>query len=567
MSRRWDNRSTSACAALSRRVKRSTSARSSCSVGSCAASRLWCVFSVARSFRFSSRSCLSRSRMRSRSSWVWFCCRCSVADGSARRGCFWARSKLATFALGGLLGRIELLNSERAVCLFGAQRGECMGHRLLFLRKPTDFVLSLVVVVAEVGHLGSLERRFLCRGKARVFGLLKLATNLGQFACPLVACLLSLFELLAERFDEQGRSGGSGGGGRCDLGCGQVIACIQRSLSRQARATQSMRANTTAHTAVPTIGTPLHWQAFPTNSALLSDHTHPHDDLESFHFADGSRYMQRCPCGCSATELRPLQAAPAQARVRKFTDGPATWRGGDATIHGLLFRFLPAHEPKRKRPAWYAEYMRICAPCGKPVPESRRSHARYCSDECKKKAFAERRRKKPELVSVLAAAPPANPEQKASLLPTTVSQIAHVLVPSSGPEWCTTEYLTTDPAGRRVLVRIQQRVTIEFLPGASEKAPGRFEACRLMSLEWSRQSRKQCPARLNPRSRQSQHPLHLPRAISSHPALNLSRPPQAQFLRYSVAGTQLSRNWQSHQPNHQQSEGVSGRLASSRRLG
>ena len=112
--------------------------------------------------------------------------------------------------------------------------------------------------------------------------------------------------------------------------------------------------------------------------------------------------------------------------------------------------------------------MRICAPCGKLVPESRRSHAQYCSDECKKKAFIERRRKKPELVSVPAAAPPANLEQKASLLPATVSQIAQVLVPSAGPEWRTTEYLTTDPAGRRVLVRIQQRVTIEFLPGASE---------------------------------------------------------------------------------------------------
>lgn len=112
--------------------------------------------------------------------------------------------------------------------------------------------------------------------------------------------------------------------------------------------------------------------------------------------------------------------------------------------------------------------MRICAPCGKPVPESRRSHAQYCSDECKKKAFAERRRKKPELVSVPAAAPPANPEQKAQLLPTTVSQITQVLVPGAGPEWRTTEYITTDPSGRRVLVRIQQRVTIEFLPGASE---------------------------------------------------------------------------------------------------
>lgn len=112
--------------------------------------------------------------------------------------------------------------------------------------------------------------------------------------------------------------------------------------------------------------------------------------------------------------------------------------------------------------------MRICASCGKPVPESRRSHAQYCSDECKKQAFTERRRKKPELVSVPAATPPENPEQKASLLPGTVSQIAQVLVPSAGPEWRTTEYITTDPAGRRVLVRIQQRVTVEFLPGASE---------------------------------------------------------------------------------------------------
>ena len=165
---------------------------------------------------------------------------------------------------------------------------------------------------------------------------------------------------------------------------------------------------------------------------------------------------------------RRIASAPGHDQTRKFTDGPATWRGAEATIDGSLFRFIPAHEPKRKRPAWYAEYMRICARCRKPVPESRRSHAQYCSDECKKKAFIERRRKKPELVSVPAAAPPANLEQKASLLPATVSQIAQVLVPSAGPEWRTTEYLTTDPAGRRVLVRIQQRVTIEFLPGASE---------------------------------------------------------------------------------------------------
>jgi predicted nucleic acid-binding Zn ribbon protein len=134
------------------------------------------------------------------------------------------------------------------------------------------------------------------------------------------------------------------------------------------------------------------------------------------------------------------------------------------------FRFTAASEPKRTGPAWYAELVRICARCSKPIPDAKRSHAKYCSDECKTQAFLARRRKKPEQVSVAVAGSPAEPEQKPSVLAGTVSPLGPAPTGAGNPDWYAMEYITTDPAGRRVRVRVQQRVTLEYLPDVAEAA-------------------------------------------------------------------------------------------------
>lgn len=140
-----------------------------------------------------------------------------------------------------------------------------------------------------------------------------------------------------------------------------------------------------------------------------------------------------------------------------------------AAISGnTRFRFTAAHEPKPTGPAWYAEPVRICARCSKPIPDAKRSHAKYCSDECKTQAFLARRHKKPEQVSVAAAGSPAEPEQKRSVVAGTVSPLGPALNGSATPDWYAMEYITTDPAGRRVRVRVQQRVTLDYLPDVAE---------------------------------------------------------------------------------------------------
>lgn len=139
-----------------------------------------------------------------------------------------------------------------------------------------------------------------------------------------------------------------------------------------------------------------------------------------------------------------------------------------AIIGKTRFRFTAAREPKRTGPAWYAELVRICARCSKPIPDTKRSHAQYCSDECKTQAFLARRRKKPEQVSVAVAGSPAEPEQKPSVVAGTVSPSGPAPTVAGNPDWYAMEYITTDPAGRRVRVRVQQRVTLEYLPDVAE---------------------------------------------------------------------------------------------------
>lgn len=141
-----------------------------------------------------------------------------------------------------------------------------------------------------------------------------------------------------------------------------------------------------------------------------------------------------------------------------------------AAISGnTRFRFTAAREPKRTGPAWYAEPVRICARCSKPIPDAKRSHAKYCSDECKTQAFLARRRKKPEQVSVAVAGSPAEPEQKPSVVAGTVSPLGPAPTGAGNPDWYAMEYITTDPAGRRVRVRVQQRVSIEYLPASADR--------------------------------------------------------------------------------------------------
>ncbi|PSM30695.1 hypothetical protein BVG81_009190, partial [Haliangium sp. UPWRP_2] len=79
--------------------------------------------------------------------------------------------------------------------------------------------------------------------------------------------------------------------------------------------------------------------------------------------------------------------------------------------------------------------MRICARCTKPIPDAKRSHAKYCSDECKTLAFQDRRRKKPEHVSVPETASATNPEQKPPIVAGTVLLPGAAHNGSAMPDW------------------------------------------------------------------------------------------------------------------------------------